>query len=542
MTEVLVPSQAVHAGVTGSSMSSSGSEDGRALLQERLGLFGKVCFLVDVLYYPVFNLALGLDPAVGFRAALKGLLSYQALGEYTVFGLIWLLCRTGPRSLRALSAIESVGVLAMGTVISLWPFIHPYPMAGTYELLLAQVVLLSLRATLVPSSARRTLLLSGGTCVIGLAATFFASGLRDVSPATPTSLVLLALCWCIATTAFSSVISAVIYGLRKQVRDARKLGQYTLLRRLGGGAMGEVFLASHALLRRRTAIKLLRADADDRGLERFEREVQLTSQLTHPNTIAIYDYGRTSDGLFYYVMEHLEGSDLDGLLAASGPQPPARVIHILLQVCGALEEAHGQGLLHRDIKPANLFLCRRRGMPDMVKVLDFGLVKELGNKTDVSITQNSTITGTPLYMAPEAISTPEQVDARGDLYSLGAVGYALLTGTHVFEGRSVVEICAHHLHSPPLAPRVRAGRELPEDLSHVILRCLEKKPEARYESARALRAALAACADAGRWTEEDAEHWWREQGSRVESTRPRREGSVLSGSQTLVPERARLAG
>jgi serine/threonine-protein kinase len=200
------------------------------------------------------------------------------------------------------------------------------------------------------------------------------------------------------------------------------------------------------------------------------------------------------------------------------------------------------GLLHRDIKPANLFLCRRRGMPDMVKVLDFGLVKELGNKADVSITQSSAITGTPLYMAPEAISTPDRVDARGDLYSLGAVGYALLTGTHVFEGRSVVEICAHHLHSPPLAPRVRAGRELPEDLSHVILRCLEKKPEARYESARALRAALAACADAGRWTEEDAEHWWREQGSRVESTRPRRDGSVLSGSQTLVPERARLAG
>jgi len=542
MSEARVPSQFVPVGLTGPSLSASGAEDGRALLQERLGLFGKAAFLVDILYYPIFNLALGLDPAVGFRAALRGLLSYQALGEYAVFGLIWLLCRTGTRSLRALHAIETVGVLAMGAVISLWPFIHPYPMAGTYELLLAQVALLSLRATLVPSSARRTLLLSGGTCAIGLGATYFASGLRDVSPATPISLMLLVLCWCIATTAFSSVISSVIYGLRKQVRDARKLGQYTLLRRLGGGAMGEVFLASHALLRRRTAIKLLRSDADGRGLERFEREVQLTSQLTHPNTIAIYDYGRTADGLFYYVMEYLEGTDLDGLLTASGPQPPGRVIHILLQVCGALEEAHGQGLLHRDIKPANLFLCRRRGVPDMVKVLDFGLVKELGNSADVSLTRDSVITGTPLYLAPEAISTPDRVDARGDLYSLGAVGYALLTGTHLFEGRSVVEICAHHLHTPPTPPQVRAGRELPGDLCDVILRCLEKKPEARYESARALRAALEACADAGRWTEEDAGRWWEAHGAPLESKRAGRSPSLLTGTQTLVPERARLAG
>jgi serine/threonine-protein kinase len=522
-------------------MSSSNGEDGRALLQERLGLFGKVTFLIDLLYYPLFNLALGLDPAVGFRAALEGLLSYQALGEYIIFGSLWLVCRTGTRSLRALHVIELVGLWAMGAAISAWPFVHPYPMAGTYEMLLAQVVLLSLRATLVPSSARRTLLLSGGTCLIGLGATFFAASVRDVSPSTPVSLVLLASCWCIATTVFSSVVSAVIYGLRRQVRDARKLGQYTLLQRLGGGAMGEVYLASHALLRRRTAIKLLRADADGHGLERFEREVQLTSQLTHPNTIAIYDYGRTADGLFYYVMEYLEGVDLDGLLASSGPQEPARVIHILRQVCGALEEAHGQGLLHRDIKPANLFLCRRRGVPDLVKVLDFGLVKDLGDTGDAALTLNRAITGTPLYMAPEAISTPEKVDARGDLYSLGAVGYALLTGTHLFEGRSVVEICAHHLHTPPTPPRERAGRELPKDLCDVILRCLEKTPGARYESARAVRLALEACADAGGWTEEQAERWWREQGSRVESRRASRGDAMLTGTQTLVPERAKLA-
>ncbi|HEX8824744.1 MAG TPA: serine/threonine-protein kinase [Archangium sp.] len=539
MNEAVPSPLAIPAGVTGASGSSSGSEDGRALLQERLGLFGKVCFLIDVLYYPLFNLAVGLDPAVGFRAALKGLISYQALGEYIVFGSIWLLCRTGTRSLRALKVTETVGILMMGAVVSSWPFVHPYPVAGVYEMLLALVALLILRAILVPSSARRTLLLSSGACGLGLVSASVASRSRELAHLTPITVLLLVLCWVIVAVSFSTVASAVIYGLRKQVRDARRLGQYTLLERLGAGAMGEVYLASHAMLRRRTAIKLLRTDTDGRGLERFEREVQHTSQLTHPNTIAIYDYGRTAEGLFYYVMEYLEGGDLERVLAVSGPQPPGRVIHILRQVCGALEEAHGQGLLHRDIKPANLFLCRRRGVPDLVKVLDFGLVKELGNPVDGALSRSGTLTGTPLYLAPEAVSSPEQVDARGDLYSLGAVGYALLTGSHLFEGRSVVEICAHHLHTPPVPPKVRLGRELPEDLCAVILRCLEKRPEARYASARELREALEVCTDAGRWTEEDAERWWAAHGAVLESSHSKRDGSLLTGTQTLVMDLTR---
>jgi serine/threonine-protein kinase len=300
--------------------------------------------------------------------------------------------------------------------------------------------------------------------------------------------------------------------------------------------MGEVYLASHALLRRRTAIKLLRADADGHGMVRFEREVQLTSQLTHPNTIAIYDYGRTADGLFYYVMEYLEGVDLDGLLAVSGPQPPGRVIHILRQVCGALEEAHGYGLLHRDIKPANLFLCRRRGLPDLVKVLDFGLVKEVGGAEDASAQRVHLVVGTPLYLAPEAIVSPARVDARADLYSLGAVGYALLTGCHVFEGRSSTEICSHHLHTPPTPPSSRLGRELPRDLCDILLRCLAKHPDDRYASARELRAALEACADAVTWTEAESERWWDANGAMMELAQPRREPSGLTGTQTLVTE------
>ncbi len=518
--------------------SSSSLEEGRALLQQRLGLFGKVTFLVNLFYYPLFNLALGLDPAVGFQAALRGLVSYEALGEFLIFGGLWGVCRLGKLSLRALHIIEAVGVLLIAMVVSSWPFVHPYPVAGAYELVLALVVLLNLRAILVPSSAWRTLVLSLGACVIGMVSAILASRYREVLPLTPTTLVVLVLSWCLVAVGFSTVTSSVIYGLRKQVRDARRLGQYTLLRKLGAGAMGEVYLASHALLRRRTAIKLLSADAESHRLERFEREVQLTSQLTHPNTIAIYDYGRTSEGLFYYVMEYLEGLDLEGLLRVSGPQPPGRVIHILRQVCGALEEAHGMGLLHRDIKPANLFLCRRRGIPDLVKVLDFGLVKDLGNSGEGALTQSRGLTGTPLYMAPEAITSPDAVDARSDLYSLGAVGYALLTGTHVFEGHGVVEICAHHLHTAPEPPEVRLGRALPKDLCDVVLHCLEKRPEARYASARELRVALDACVDAERWTEEEAERWWQMLGTAAEAQVPP-ERHVLSGSQTLVTDLAK---
>jgi eukaryotic-like serine/threonine-protein kinase len=297
--------------------------------------------------------------------------------------------------------------------------------------------------------------------------------------------------------------------LRREVRDARRLGQYTLLEKLGEGGMGAVYSVRHAMLRRPTAIKLLPpAKFGARNVARFEREVQLTARLTHPNTIRIFDYGRTPDGIFYYAMEYLEGANLADVVEEGGPMPAGRVIHLLDQVAGALAEAHGIGLIHRDIKPANIFLTEQGGVPDVAKVLDFGLVKQVGETAVDPLTQADTLTGTPLYMAPEAITSPDDIDARTDIYALGAVGYFLLTGQEVFTGRTVVEVCSHHLYSTPVPPSQRLGAPVDADLEQVILGCLEKDPAERPEDARSLQRALRACRAARSWSEEEARRWF----------------------------------
>lgn len=504
------------------------SEEVRAFLQERLDLLYRALFLLTAAFYAFTTLAAILVVGVPWTHALVDpAYSFHLIGALMSL-VLWRVCRSSPHSLRTLSWLDSAGLLGVLFLLKLDAYFDTDPLS----LLLATNGALISHAVIVPGSVRRTFVIS----LLGAlpdGAVVAMMGMHHSGSAVPT---LDAVLWSGVAVTMATLVSQVIYGLRKQVQAARKLGQYTLIKLLGAGAMGEVYLASHALLRRRTAIKLLRADVDGHGTERFEREVQLTSQLTHPNTIAIYDYGRTADGLFYYVMEYLEGLDLDGLTTLSGPQPPARVIHILRQVCGALEEAHGMGLLHRDIKPANLFLCRRRGMPDLVKVLDFGLVKEVGSTDEASPQRVHMVVGTPLYMAPEAIISPGRVDGRGDLYSLGAVGYALLTGSHVFEGRTSVEICSHHLHTPPPAPGARLGRELPRDLCDVLMRCLAKHPDDRYATARDLRVALEACADAGKWRDVDAESWWEANGSMMDVQRPRKDPSALTGTQTLVTE------
>jgi len=263
-------------------------------------------------------------------------------------------------------------------------------------------------------------------------------------------------------------------------------------------------------MRRPVAVKLLDPlQANEYSIARFEREVQLTCALTHPNTIALYDYGRTPEGLFYYAMEYLEGLALDKLVQDCGRQPEGRVIHILRQACGSLAEAHAQGLVHRDIKPANIFLTRRGGIQDFVKVLDFGLVKARNVQGQVELTGATATLGTPLYMSPEAVEHPDRVDASTDLYSLGCVGYYLLTGETVFAGLSVGEVLLQQVRSTPEKPSVRLRQPVSPDLEDVLMSCLAKKPDGRPASADALEAALAKCAAAARWTRAEADEWWR---------------------------------
>jgi eukaryotic-like serine/threonine-protein kinase len=314
------------------------------------------------------------------------------------------------------------------------------------------------------------------------------------------------------------------------VRDARVLGQYTLLERLGEGGMGVVYRARHAMLRRPTALKLLSARGASAGIARFEREVQILASLNHPNTVAIHDYGHTDDGAFYYVMEYLDGIDLERLVELDGAQPPARVVHILAQACEGLGEAHAAGVIHRDVKPANIFLCRRWGRPDVVKVLDFGLAREVRPDAGLS-SASGEIAGTPLYMSPEAATAPNSVDERSDVYSLGAVGYLLLAGRPVFSG-TAAEVCARHVYTAPDPP----GRG-PEDLTAVIMRCLAKAPGDRHDGVRALAAALARCRDAGGWSDADGESWWRGRAEALAAGRPDGGGSSVGETIAVAPRR-----
>jgi serine/threonine protein kinase len=317
--------------------------------------------------------------------------------------------------------------------------------------------------------------------------------------------------WWVAISVIAVGASRVIYGLRREVRKAQQLGQYVLGEKLGEGAMGQVFAAQHAMLRRPTALKLLKPEATDQSaLRRFEREVRLTAGLTHPNTITVFDYGRTPDGVFYYAMELLDGATIEDVVHVSGPLDFSRVVWILRQAAGALTEAHGVGLIHRDIKPANLMLCKHAGQIDILKVLDFGLVKQVDAPDSVVLTQAGTITGTPLYMAPEVIRSAEAGDARSDLYALGAVAYYMITGSAPFTGESVVEVCAHHLHTAPTAPSERRAGGVPPALEALVLRCLAKEPSDRPQDAAALIRELEAM-DAS-WGQEEARTWWARHG------------------------------
>ncbi len=491
---------------------SHDSEEGREFLQRRVGLFGGVTFLIFAAIYCVGATASSFTQG-GLRAPPLQLIPVAGLG------VTWLACRRGRASPTALEALDAVSTILAGLGIALVSLgVRPDLPLGI-PMVLAMTHLVIVRAVTVPSDPRRTAWISTAAVFPTMVALAVVPGIIGGGPVKYLQLgAIMLMFWCVLALVVATLSSHILYGLRQSVKQARRLGQYTLEALIGEGGMGVVYRARHALLKRPTAIKLLPPEkAGQNNVQRFEREVQLTSQLSHPNTIAIYDFGRTHDGIFYYVMEYLDGIDLEKLIGQEGPMTPARVVHVLDQVCGALAEAHARGLIHRDIKPGNVILCQHGGSVDVAKVVDFGLVKELDRggkkgdeKDDLKVTNLNTITGTPLYLSPEAITDPESVDARSDIYALGAVGYFMLTAKVVFEAKTVVEVCSHHLHSRPMPPSERVGRTLPADLEAILLRCLEKSPDARPADARVLRNALRTCADAGGWSDDMAQAWWSE--------------------------------
>ena len=298
---------------------------------------------------------------------------------------------------------------------------------------------------------------------------------------------------------------------RKEEFRARRLNQYHLTKKLGAGGMGEVYLAEHQLLKRPCAVKLIRPSLSQkpRVLARFELEVRATARLSHWNTVEVFDYGRTEDGTFYYVMEYLPGLSLQELVDRHGPLPPGRIIYLLCQACDALREAHQAGLIHRDLKPPNIFSAYRGARYDVAKLLDFGLVKPIKEEDSPVVTREGTVTGSPLYMAPEQIMRTHAADRRTDIYAMGAIAYFLLTGRPPFLGSDSMAVMVAHARDPVVPPS-RLRDDVPGDLEKVVLRCLEKKPEDRYQDAEGLACALAACADAGSWSPMQAEAWWQE--------------------------------
>ncbi|HEY8945332.1 MAG TPA: serine/threonine-protein kinase, partial [Polyangiaceae bacterium] len=516
--------------------------------------FWKVLFVV-------FLLASGL----GIVGAVKepGVDLLLTMGVAATSGACWWLCSRGQRSTRFSRTIEAVGLLL---VLSLGSFINRYVLAGfiaehslstsdgvlmadAFVCLLGQggtALKMAIRAAVIPSTPRRTILLTTvlGVPLILVSIALVPSAEGGVGGLAFRSLHSAAYPWLPATAAMMwgfaivtcAVITRIIYGLRVEVRQARRLGQYVLEQKIGEGGMGEVYRAHHGLMRRPTALKLLHADqAGELQLQRFAREVQLTARLTHPNTITIFDYGRTDDGVFYYAMELLDGANLQRIVDSGGAQPPGRVVRILSMACGALTEAHTIGLIHRDIKPANIMLCTQGGERDVVKVLDFGLVKELEVDREVQLTAANSVTGTPRYMAPESILAPESVDARADIYALGAVAYFLLAGDDVFTGKSVVEVCSQHIHQKP-EPFAARGVEVPADLEAIVFACLEKDPARRPQSAAELRRRLEGCV-VERWDDESARSWWLEHRAALD-------GDVVESSKhsrTIAVDAARTA-
>lgn len=452
----------------------------------------------DFLHFALFSLVTALMGLIAYRMCSKctHFLSHLHLVEWLIFGSSAILFLVN--GYRQLVYTASEGYLAQLT--------PPW------------IILIFTYALFIPNTWRRALgvmsTMAIGPLAVYLVAWQTDSNVRMLIESTSDFHhvflnAFMAMCF---VTAVATWGVSNIRGLRSQAFEAFQLGQYRLKKLLGRGGMGEVYLGEHVMLKRPCAIKLIRPEkaGDPNTLARFEKEVQSTARLTHSNTIAIFDYGRTSDGTFYYVMEYLPGMSLDQIVEMHGPLSAARVIHLLTQTCDALSEAHAKGMVHRDLKPANIFAAKLGGGYDVAKLLDFGLVRSLDTESDPRLTQDGIVTGSPLYMSPEQ-ARGDAVDERSDIYALGCVAYHLLTGQPPFTEDRAVKLILAHASKAVVRPSLLRS-DIPSDLEGIVLRCLEKAPEDRFTSVLELREALLECQDAGRWSRADAANWWNDHG------------------------------
>lgn len=480
-------------------------EELRRLLRSRLILV----HLLAIAYIAVFLVLIAVIPRTGEEvtgAEITAMLSTLAVFVEAVIGVV-VLRRRPQLSLGSLRTWELIFFAIQSAYAGYGRFDMltradqtTIPFAGIASLL-AFVTLILGYAVLIPNSRRRSLTVVAALTTVPIAITpvaFAANpnlGVEHLPPMIVQSVLVLLIPAAIAVFAASRAAALQRRAFEAE-RRAEQIGQYALKRKLGEGGMGEVWLAEHALLKRPCAVKFIRPDlaANPATAARFAREVQAVTGLTHVNTVRVYDYGRAEDGSFYYVMEYLDGPTLEELVQTNGPLPPGRVVYLLRQVCGALAEAHAAGLVHRDLKPGNVIVAALGGQPDVAKLLDFGLVQDLSADAGDRLTQIGTVLGTPAFMSPEQAAGESAVDARGDIYSLGAVAFFALTGRAPFEGKSLGQLLAAHRSEPP-----PALTDVPADLAAVVARCLAKDPSDRFASAVDMERALGECRSAAEW-------------------------------------------
>jgi plasmid stabilization system protein ParE len=481
------------------------------LLRQASRRLGLACLVIAGLWGANFVLAHLLQPAPVQATDVAILRTFDVLGAINIvasLGLFWY-SRRAKRNPRFLLNLGLAYELLIALSIGILDWAYTPPMGISW---IAIIILIF--AAIIPSRPAKTLVTALLAASMDLvAALIWKAAGQDVSGIGEVFIIAFPNYLC---AAIAPLISHIITGLGREVRKAREMGSYVLGDLIGAGGMGEVWQATHRFLARPAAIKLIKPavlgamtrQQSDVLVQRFRREAQAAATLRSPHTIHLYDFGVTSDGTFYYVMELLNGMDLQTLVSTFGPLPAARTIYLLQQACESLAEAHERGLVHRDIKPGNIQVCRMGQYSDWVKVLDFGLVKsQAGEVREPGLTAPNTVTGTPAYLSPES-ALGEAVDRRTDIYALGCVAYWMLTGRYVFTGDSAMQIVARHVSSEPVPPSRYSAFDVSPALDELVLACLKKKPSDRPATARELCDRLGECDVETAWTREDARAWW----------------------------------